>query len=137
MERDDLDKVSQITRLHKKMREMKAMDDQLTTMKQDFASRLRVVKQGEARFAEKQRHTIDYLTKFKGYIVEAHAKRMRAEKKGTEERQNIDNIDREAEALRKKLSHVAETLRRKKRTLRHHKQYKDYLEKVRNVLCCA
>ena len=37
--------VSESTRLHKKMREMKEMDDTLSAMKRDYARRIRAVKQ--------------------------------------------------------------------------------------------
>lgn len=50
--------VSESTRLHHKLREMKEMDDALALMKSDYAERIRLVKEGEARFLVKQHNII-------------------------------------------------------------------------------
>ena len=75
------------------------MDDTLSAMKRDYARRIRLVKQGEARFLERQRNTIEYLRKFKQFIVETDTKRTRAEKKEAEERRIIEQKMRELKAL--------------------------------------
>jgi len=127
---DDVDRVSQITRHHKVLREMKAMDDQLFTMKQDFANRLRVVRQGEQRYLEKQRHTVEYLAKFKSYIVETDTKRLRAERKEQEERKAIEAIQQEMKKLREEIQRKKRKLKDQKRKLNHFRKYKQYLELV-------
>jgi hypothetical protein len=80
---------SQSTRLHQKMREMKEMDAKLAAMKDDYAKRLAVVRKGEQKFLEKQKNTIDYLRKFKAFIVETDAKRNRALQKAAEEHRHV------------------------------------------------
>mmetsp|Transcript_32331 Transcript_32331/g.63220 ORF Transcript_32331/g.63220 Transcript_32331/m.63220 type:complete len:351 (+) Transcript_32331:31-1083(+) len=131
-EEDDLEdtRVSESTRLHKKMREMKQMDDKLAAMKEDYASRLRIVKQGEARFLEKQRNTIEYLRKFKAFILDTDAKRSRAEKKESEEKRQIEQKIKEIESLKKTLH---EKKLQRDRTLQTYDQIvqnKEYLDKV-------
>jgi hypothetical protein len=91
--------VSQSTRLHHKMREMKEMDDRLCTMKEDYARRMALAKQGEARFLEKQKNMIDYLRKFKTFIIETDTKRSRAEKKEADERRLKEAKAKEIEEL--------------------------------------
>jgi hypothetical protein len=125
--------MSQITRLHQKMRELKAVDEQLTAMKQDYANRMRVVGQGESRFLEKQKQTIEYLTKFRGYIQDADAKRSRAEKKMEDERRAIQEKRSEADALKARLAYLTKALKSKLRRLEHHRQFREYLESVVSV----
>jgi len=127
------DRMSQITRLHQKMRELKAVDEQLSAMKHDYANRMRVVAQGEARFLEKQKQTIDYLTKFRGYIQDADAKRSRAERKLEDERRAIAERSSECAALTARYAMLTKTLKSKLKRLEHHQQYREYLESVVSV----
>lgn len=123
-------RVSESTRLHKKMREMKQMDDKLASMKEDYASRIRVVKQGETRFLEKQRNTIEYLRKFKNFILDTDTKRTRAEKKEADEKRQIEQKVREMENLESTLQ--AKRIERDKKLQLYEQivQNKDYLDKV-------
>lgn len=122
--------VSESTRLHKKMREMKLMDEKLAAMKHDYAQRIRIVKLGEARFLEKQRNTIEYLRKFKAFIIETDTKRMRADKKYNEEKRQIIQKEQEIQQLRKQLQ---EKRNERDKKLRNHERIKinqTYLDKV-------
>lgn len=122
--------VSESTRLHKKMREMKEMDDTLSAMKRDYARRIRLVKIGESRFLERQRNTIEYLRKFKQFIVETDSKRKRAENKEAEEQKMISQKNKELKALTELLADKKRT--RDKKLAQHEciKQNQTYLEGV-------
>lgn len=91
---DDLDvntgNVSQSTRLHHKNREMSKVNDELISKKQQYVERIQKVKQGEARFLQKQKDTIEYLRKFKAFILEVDRKRKQAENKQSAEREQAE-----------------------------------------------
>lgn len=122
--------VSESTRLHKKMREMKLMDDKLATMKNDYAQRIRVVKLGEARFLEKQKNTIEYLRKFKAFIIETDTKRMRAEKNYWKKKKQIQSKEAEIRQLRIQLQDKRDLRDRKLRQHERTKINQSFLDKV-------
>lgn len=124
------DNVSQSTRLHHKMREMKEMDEKLSQMKEDYARRMALVKQGEARFIEKQRAMIEYLRKFKTFIVETDSKRARAEKKEVEERRQKELKQKEIEDLKARLEQLKRDRTKRIKKYEHYKKNKTYLEQV-------
>lgn len=86
---------------------------------------------GESRFLEKQRQTIEYLTRFKSFIVETDRKRTRALQKAEDERNETRLRDLELEEKKKKLIENKKLLRIKKKQLDHVKQYREFLERVR------
>lgn len=122
--------VSESTRLHKKMREMKEMDDALAAMKRDYARRIKLVKQGSARFLKRQKNTIEYLRKFKQFILETDTKRTRAEKKELEEKKAIDQKIKTIRELTEQLAEKKRTTEKKKNKHERIKQYQSYLESV-------
>lgn len=134
---DDIDPnsehVSQSTRLHHKQREMKEMDNKLAAMKNDYRRRIRLVKQGELRFLDKQRNTIDYLRKFKAFIQETDTKRSRAEKKVQEEKDSINKANSEIARLTRELARLERKRDQKRDEYERYKKQKDYLVSVRSM----
>jgi chromosome segregation ATPase len=112
------------------MRELKNLNDQLSQMQKDFHARLRVVSQGETRFVEKQKQTVEYLSKFKSYIQDADLKRVRAERRIQEERRAITETDAEMEALHQRLALAKSTLQSQHKKLRQFHRYREYLARV-------
>ena len=126
------DHISQSTRLHHKMREMKEMDDALSLMKSDYASRIRSVSEGEQRFLVKQHNIVKYLKRFKLFILESDTKRARAEKKEAEEhRQRLLKV-KEIETQRAHFLALQSTRSDLKSRLDYYRQNKSYLESVKD-----
>ena len=124
--------ISQSTRLHHKMREMKEMDDALALMKADYNERIRLVKEGEARFLVKQHNIIKYLKRFKLFILESDTKRARAEKKEADEhKQRLAKL-REIDFQRSQFLALQSTRSELKAKNDHYKTNKNYLESVKD-----
>lgn len=128
------DHVSQSTRLHHKMREMKEMDDALALMQSEYSERIRAVKDGEAKFLVKQHNIIKYLRRFKLFILESDTKRARAEKKESEEHRQRNLKVREIEQLRAQFLQLQQTRSDLKQKNDHYKQNKQFLESVKDAV---
>jgi len=126
--------VSQSTRLHEKMREMKEMDDALSLMKSDYARRIRAVKEGEAKFLIKQHNIVKYLKRFKLFILESDSKRARAEKKEADESKQRSQKIREIEALKAHLLALQSTRSELKAKMEAYRANKTYLESVKDAV---
>jgi len=112
------------------MRELKNLNDELAAMQKDCQNRLRMVAQGESRFLEKQKQTIEYLSKFRAYIQETDSKRVRAEKRIEEERRLISEADLEIAKLTQRLQQAKTSLQTQQQKLRQFRRYREYLERV-------
>jgi hypothetical protein len=120
------------TRLHHKLREMKEMDDALALMKGDYAERIRVVQEGEAKFLVKQHNIRQYLKRFKLFILESDAKRARAEKKEADEQKQRAAKLREIEQQRALFLQLQSRRSDLKQKNDHYKQNRSYLEAVKD-----
>eukprot|EP00474_Spongospora_subterranea_P005071 CRZ05529.1 hypothetical protein [Spongospora subterranea] len=113
--------------LHKKLQEVKEMDDELAAMKDSCAERLRNVKEGEKRFAKKQADMKKSIEAFESYIMDTDNKRMRAIKKTAEQRKIRETKEVQLEKLKETLEEIRNNRNSMVYQLRHLKRYENFL----------
>lgn len=122
--------ISEATRLHAMMRDMKEMDEKLQATRRSYADRIAAVRLGQQEFLTKQQQTIEDLRKLRWFIISLDERRILAEKRAAAENEHVANISKEIQSVSVELVKVKEKLSVVKRKFKRHVQKKAYLESI-------
>lgn len=123
---------TQSTLMLKKKKEMRAVDDALDFMKEEFRKRMEACDEREARFKDKQAEMKAMVLRFQQFIQENDAKRARAEAKATSEAQTCAKLTSDAKQLQTQLASLQEEKAALELRLESLGRYTRYLDGVVN-----
>lgn len=123
---------TQSTLMLKKKKEMRAVDDALEFMKEEFRKRMAACDEREAKFKEKQADMKAMVLRFQQFIQENDAKRTRAEAKAQSEAQAFQKLSKDAKTLQQQLTSLQQEKLVLEKRLESLDRYTKYLESVVN-----